>query len=76
MISCKEATERATDYLEHGLSFWQAAAFRVHLIECRNCRRFLDQLRKTIAFLGRLPPDPVLRETRAELLRRFRAGGR
>ncbi len=72
MMKCKEVTELATEYVDGGLPFWRRLAFRMHVAMCRHCRAFLDQVRKTIALLGRLPPPPVPLETRTELLKQFR----
>jgi anti-sigma factor RsiW len=72
MMSCKEVTEAATDYLDGNLPFWRKMALRMHVAMCRHCRAFLDQLRKTVALLGQLPQAPVAQETRAELVRQFR----
>jgi anti-sigma factor RsiW len=72
MISCKEVTELATTYIDGGLPFWRRLAFRMHVGMCKNCARFLDQVRKTIRLLGQLPPSPVATATRAELLKQFR----
>jgi hypothetical protein len=72
MMTCKEVAELSTEYLEGSLPFWRRMAIRMHLAMCHCCPGFMDQLRKTIALLERLPPDPVPHETRAELIRQFR----
>ena len=72
MMSCKEVAELSTEYLEGSLPFWRRMAVRMHLAMCRRCPAFMDQLRKTIELLGRLPPEPVPQEKCAELIRQFR----
>ncbi|MGH7272630.1 MAG: anti-sigma factor family protein [Polyangiaceae bacterium] len=76
MMRCTEVTELTTEYLNGRLPFWHRLAFRMHVAMCRHCRAFLDHVRKTITLLGRLPPQPVPPETRAELLRQFRQNRR
>jgi hypothetical protein len=72
MMSCREVAELSTEYLEGSLPFWRRMAVRMHLAMCRRCPAFMDQLRKTIELLGRLPPDPMPQETRAKLIMQFR----
>jgi len=47
-MSCRELTERVTDYLERRLSFGERLRFRVHLGTCRHCRAYLRQMQATI----------------------------
>jgi predicted anti-sigma-YlaC factor YlaD len=72
MLSCKELTEVATDYLERDLSWHKQLSVRVHLWMCGYCRRYLDQMRKVIALLRRLPKEPVPPNTVEKLLAQFR----
>ena len=56
-----------TDYLEGTMSRPSRLGVRVHLSLCAACRRYVDQMRKTKAFLAAapaMPPDP---ETEARL---------
>lgn len=57
MFCCKDTTEYASDYLEDGLEGPLGWRFRLHLLICRNCRRYLSQLRRTIALVGKLPAE-------------------
>lgn len=72
MLSCKEVTELATAYMERDLSFWKRLEFRMHVAMCQHCRAFMDQVKKTVDVLSRLPREPAPPEARAELLRKFR----
>jgi len=72
-ITCTEAVELVTDYLEGSLSFWNRIRFHLHLGLCLGCRIYLKQIRQTIAALGRLPQEPIPPAIRDELLQRFRA---
>lgn len=47
-ITCADALELMTDYLEGALSEPDAARMRAHLEGCQACKLFLDQLRTTI----------------------------
>lgn len=59
MLSCKEVTEIATDFLEENLPWRGRFGVQVHLWMCRYCRRYLDQMRKVVRLLKRLPREPV-----------------
>ncbi len=71
-MSCKELTELATDYLEKDLPWRERMRVQVHLWMCRHCRRYLDQMRKVIGLLRRLPMEPVPPKLLETLLPQFR----
>jgi anti-sigma factor RsiW len=50
--------ERVTDYLDGALSASSWLGTRVHLFICPSCRRYFDQMRKTIRLLADVPPPP------------------
>lgn len=56
MLSCRDVTELATDYIERSLSLRARLALRLHLSLCVACRTYLDQLRKTVALLRQAAP--------------------
>lgn len=56
MLSCKELVARSSDFLDKQLSFRQRLAIRRHLLACKNCRRFIKQMRLSQAVLRQLPP--------------------
>jgi len=62
MPSCREITERASDYLDQNLSPWQRAAFRMHLLMCVYCRRHVKHLDLTVATLGKITAEDDARE--------------
>lgn len=70
MLTCREVTERVTDYLERDLSWRQRLQFRLHLLMCGVCRRYVAQMQLTTDLIRRLrdepvpapPLDPALRE--------------
>lgn len=55
MLSCKELVARSSDFLDKQLSFRQRLAIRRHLLACKNCRRFIKQMRLSQAVLRQLP---------------------
>jgi predicted anti-sigma-YlaC factor YlaD len=75
-ISCQEVVEVVTDYLEGKLSDDEVAVVEAHLELCDGCRRYLDQMRITIATVGRIEDTDVPPHLRATLLAAFRERGR
>lgn len=47
MLRCRSILEQADAYLTDDLTAWQRVQFRLHLAVCRNCRRYLRQLKLT-----------------------------
>jgi len=72
MFCCKDTTDYASDYLEGGLDGALGWRFRLHLLICRNCRRYLTQLRRTIALVGHLPAERLPTDTEAWLVEAYR----
>jgi anti-sigma factor RsiW len=72
-LACREFVEVVTEYLEGTLDAVQRARFEAHLGECPYCGIYLEQMRQTIAALGRLPPESIPEAGKSELLRLFRA---
>ena len=72
-LACRELVELVTDYLEGALPPVERARFEEHLADCRHCRAYLDQMRRTIRALGALTEEALDPAARDELLRRFRA---
>jgi len=64
MISCKDITENANGYIDHELPFMARMKMKIHLMMCVNCRRYISQLRTTIAALGKMgKQQPVDEDT-------------
>jgi predicted anti-sigma-YlaC factor YlaD len=60
LLSCREVTELATDYMEAALPLHRRLAVELHLRLCRMCRAYLEQLRRTAALLrGQALPPPA-----------------
>ena len=71
-LSCKELVELVTDHLDGKLSDEDERRFSEHLALCEGCKAYLQQMRATIAMLGKLTEDSISEEARDELLRAFR----
>jgi anti-sigma factor RsiW len=71
-LVCKEFVELVTDYLEGGLSERDRARFEAHLAECDGCSGYLEDMRRMVNSLHRLPEPPADPATHAVLLRAFR----
>ena len=71
-VSCQEVVELVSDYVEQALPADEAALFEQHLNFCDGCVWYVDQLRTTIASVGRIEEEEVPPETREKLLTAFR----
>ena len=71
-VSCQEVVELVTDYLEGALSPDEAALFEQHLNFCDGCDWYVDQMRTTIATVGRIEPAEVPADMQERLLAAFR----
>ncbi len=54
MLSCKDVTEKASDYLDHKLPLRTRLGMRLHLFMCVRCRQYLHQLHTTVRTLSLL----------------------
>ena len=76
-LVCRQAVELMTDYLEGALSGRARARLEAHLADCPHCSAYLEQMRVTIAALGRVEPEDLSAEAQDELValyRRWREG--
>ena len=67
-----------TDYLEGALPSADRRRLEDHLPGCPHCTEYLAQIRETIRLAGRLTPEDLTPEMRAELTdlyRRWRTEG-
>jgi anti-sigma factor RsiW len=71
-LTCKEIVELVTDYLEGVLPVDMRRRFDQHLSVCHPCAIYLDQMRQTIATLGKLPEDSISQPALDTLLEHFR----
>jgi anti-sigma factor RsiW len=70
--TCRELADLVTAYLDGVLSERDRRGFEAHLDECRDCAVHLEQMRRTIAELGELPPEELSDAERDVLLGAFR----
>ena len=71
-LVCQEVVELVTDYLEGTMPPRDRARFEGHIADCPNCRRYLAQMRTTLAVLGRIEAEAVAPEAMDELLELYR----
>jgi predicted anti-sigma-YlaC factor YlaD len=76
MLTCQQMTGLITDYLEGRMPFMDRARFQLHIGMCKHCRRYLRQMKLSVAVLGAMPPEPVPDEVMDSLLARFGDWGR
>ncbi len=61
-MNCNEATRAVTDFLERRLRLRDRIAFVMHIVMCRGCRTYLEQIRLTLrglrAFGSRCASNP------------------
>jgi anti-sigma factor RsiW len=71
-ITCREAVELVTEYVEGTLDAPRRAAFEAHLADCHWCGAYLEQIRVTLRVVGDVPPEPVDPAVEAGLLELYR----
>jgi anti-sigma factor RsiW len=64
-LDCQEVVELVTDYLEGTLPPDQTTLFEQHLNFCDGCVWYLEQMRATIATVGRLREEDIPVGTRS-----------
>jgi hypothetical protein len=68
MLSCKEITEKANEYLESELPFGTRLRVRMHLLMCTHCRRYVKQLQTTIRAIGLMKEQETVDENYTQKL--------
>ena len=71
-ISCQEVVELVNDYLERSLAPHEASLFEQHVNFCDGCDWYLEQMRSTVATVGRVTEEDLPPEAREKLLGAFR----
>jgi predicted anti-sigma-YlaC factor YlaD len=54
--TCRDMSELVTDYLEHAAPLRTRLGMWLHLLQCQACRRYFDQVRRTVRLISRRPP--------------------
>ena len=71
-LTCRELVELVTDYLEGALPPDERARFEEHVMTCPSCHAHIDQMRRTIDVLGRVPEASLSQSAEQDLLDAFR----
>jgi len=71
-ITCQELTELFNDYIDGALPAHETALFEQHLNFCDGCDWYVDQIRVTVAAVGRITETDVPPQIRDRLLDAFR----
>jgi len=71
-VTCQEVVELVSDYLDQALAPEEASLFEQHVNFCDGCDWYLDQMRSTVATVGRITEADVPPQTRDKLLAAFR----
>jgi anti-sigma factor RsiW len=71
-LSCREAVELVTDYLEGTLSRREQRRFERHLRACDGCDAYLEQVRAVKDATGRVGPEDLDATTLEGLVELFR----
>jgi predicted anti-sigma-YlaC factor YlaD len=75
MLTCKELAENASEYLDGNLPPSRRLAVRVHLLLCRHCRDYVDQLALTLEMLRSVTAESEHVAVSPELLQQFLSPG-
>jgi anti-sigma factor RsiW len=71
-LTCREFVEVLTDYLEGALDAGERADIERHIVICRGCSNYAEQMRSTIDLLGRIAAEAPARESATAALAIFR----
>jgi anti-sigma factor RsiW len=76
-VTCKEFVEVLTDYLDGAMEPAERAEIERHIVICRGCSNYMEQMRSTIDLLGRIAdeaPAGAHTERLLGMFREWRAG--
>ena len=71
-VTCQDVVELVTAYLDGALAADQTTLFEQHLNFCDGCVTYVDQIRVTVATVGRASEEDVPPEARDRLMAAFR----
>ena len=71
-ITCQEVVELVTGYIDRALPADEAALFEQHINFCDGCIFYVEQMRATVATVGRIEEEDVPPETKDKLMAAFR----
>ena len=73
ILTCKQLVRAVTDAREGRLSAIDRAGYKLHLLRCRHCRRYVAQMDAVVGALGGAGPSEMApAELHAALARAFR----
>ena len=58
-MNCREVADFLSDYLDGALPLRQRLMFRLHLLVCRDCRRYLESFAATVELTHSLGERPA-----------------
>ncbi len=70
-LSCRELIELVTAYDEGALSRRDRRRFERHIADCPHCTAYLEQMRETIALVGRVELEDLPPQVCEDLLAAF-----
>ena len=77
-LTCRELVEMLTEYLENALEPSERAEIERHIVICRGCANYVEQMRSTIDVLARVADesdeDDVPRDALLAIFRDWQAG--
>jgi hypothetical protein len=71
-IRCHEIVELVTDYLDDAMSEADRTRFEMHVMVCRGCENYLDQMRRASQAVGEVAVEEPDEKQMTELLEAFR----
>ena len=71
-LTCRELVELVTEYLEGALAPAERTRFEQHLVPCKVCPLYVEQLRVTVRLTGLLTEEHLSEPVRESLLTAFR----
>jgi anti-sigma factor RsiW len=71
-LTCKQLVDLLTDYLEGAVDAQQRADIERHIVFCRGCANYVEQMRGTIDLLARIAADEPEDAPADDLLAVFR----
>lgn len=77
MLTCRDVSEKATDYMEGALAPGNQLRVWTHLRLCSACRRYIQQLSAAIGLARRAtnePPEAEVEDALVSLFRKAKGG--
>jgi hypothetical protein len=68
LLTCREVTERINEFVDGELGFFAALEVRFHLLICKYCRGFVNQMRTVVNLVHERGDVPPSGEAEEELL--------